>query len=222
MRKIIWLVAVAGACATGWAGPAQEATASGRVASVAAGGRYTYIEVNTGTGSVWVACLAVPAQTGDAVQVQSGYTMEKFHSPTLDRTFDEIIFASAIRVGTNVLGGKSELPAGHPAVGGAASPHGGMGGHSPHGAMGGGEPSAALLRGEVLETMDAGGYTYAKVKVGAEAVWAAANKTKLAVGDRVVMPEGMLMRNFESSTLGRTFDAIHFVDYIQRDDAAKP
>ncbi len=208
----------------------------GKVAGRLDGGRYSYVEVDTGTGRVWVACYAVAAQTGDTVRVYEGRVMENFHSPTLNRNFERIVFASRLRVGTNELPGAKALPAGHPPVGGASphgsgtSPHGG--GAAPHGAMaggmlghgkaGGGTPHGEMIRGPVLETMDGGGYTYVKVKAAQGEVWAAASKTKVAVGDRVTMAGGLVMKNFESSSLGRTFEAIHFVDQLQVEAAPAP
>jgi hypothetical protein len=71
------------------------------------------------------------------------------------------------------------------------------------------------LSGTVLETMDAGGYTYAKVDCGDRQIWAAGPKTTLDSGDMVSIDQGMLMTNFHSSTLERTFDEIYFVSKFQ-------
>lgn len=71
-----------------------------------------------------------------------------------------------------------------------------------------------VMTGEVVETMDSGGYTYVMVDTGAEKIWAAAPVTAVKVGDKVSMPKGMMMTDFASKTLDRTFDAIYFVDAI--------
>ena len=71
------------------------------------------------------------------------------------------------------------------------------------------------VSGKVVETMDAGQYTYVLVDDGAKKVWAAAPHFAVAVGDKVVVPEGMPMRNFESKTLNRTFDLVYFVPSVQ-------
>jgi len=73
---------------------------------------------------------------------------------------------------------------------------------------------AAGKSGTVVETMNAAGYTYVQVDTGSEKIWAAAPEFKVAVGDAVVVPEGMVMPNYESKTLQRTFDNILFVDQI--------
>ena len=47
------------------------------------------------------------------------------------------------------------------------------------------EPTEGMVRGTVLETMDSGGYTYARLDTVEGEVWAAAPITPLEVGDRV-------------------------------------
>ena len=64
---------------------------------------------------------------------------------------------------------------------------------------------------EVVETMEAAGYTYALMESEGEQMWTAGPTTELAVGDSVVLMDPMPMRNFHSNTLDRDFDAILFV-----------
>jgi hypothetical protein len=71
------------------------------------------------------------------------------------------------------------------------------------------------VTGKVVETMNAGGYTYLSVDDGSKKIWAAAPQLAVAVGDRVVVPAGMPMENFTSKTLGRTFDVVWFVSGVQ-------
>jgi hypothetical protein len=75
---------------------------------------------------------------------------------------------------------------------------------------------ASSWNGEVLETMNSGGYTYVHVDTGAEKIWAAATEsaTAITVGQRVTVPKGMMMKNFPSKTLDRTFEEIYFVGGI--------
>src|SRR4051812_24936841 len=68
------------------------------------------------------------------------------------------------------------------------------------------------LAGTVLETMDSGGYTYAKLDSGGKQVWVAGPETKLAVGTVVGNVTGTLMSGFKSTTLNRTFDEIYFIN----------
>ncbi len=66
------------------------------------------------------------------------------------------------------------------------------------------------LNGTVLETMDSGGYTYLQLDTGAGKPWIAIPQAKVTVGDKISCQPGMVMKNFSSKTLGRTFDSIVF------------
>jgi len=68
---------------------------------------------------------------------------------------------------------------------------------------------------EVLETMNGGGYTYVRVETESGVVWAAGPQAVVKVGDRVNLADGMLMSDFRSETLDRTFDEIYFVGSIE-------
>jgi len=80
---------------------------------------------------------------------------------------------------------------------------------------------AGMTRGPVLETMDSGGYTYVLVETGEGPVWAAGPQTVVNVGDVVEIPQGMLMQQFQSKTLNRTFEALYFVGSISNLTAPK-
>ncbi len=64
--------------------------------------------------------------------------------------------------------------------------------------------------GKVVETMDAGGYTYVLIETGAKKVWAAAPQFAVKVGDTVTMAGALPMTNYQSRTLNRTFDLVYF------------
>ena len=70
------------------------------------------------------------------------------------------------------------------------------------------------LNGEIIETMNAAGYTYVLLNTGSGKIWAAATETSVKVGQRVSVPAGGLMTDFSSKTLNRTFDKIYFVSGI--------
>jgi hypothetical protein len=74
--------------------------------------------------------------------------------------------------------------------------------------------SNSILSGEIVETMNAAGYTYILLDTGTEKVWAAASETSVAVGQRVSVPAGQVMTNFPSKSLNRTFDKIVFANGI--------
>jgi hypothetical protein len=69
---------------------------------------------------------------------------------------------------------------------------------------------ASKLTGTVLETMDASGYTYMKLKTAGGEQWAATPQTKVKKGQSVTLLAQMTAEKFESSTLHRTFDRIVF------------
>ncbi len=64
--------------------------------------------------------------------------------------------------------------------------------------------------GTVLETMNAAGYTYLKVKTNTGELWAAVTETQMAVGQQVTLIESLTMTDFHSKTLNRTFPSIVF------------
>lgn len=67
--------------------------------------------------------------------------------------------------------------------------------------------------GTVAETMTSGGYIY--VRLEEDDAWLASTPISLAVGDKVQYSSGMIMENFTSSSLNRTFDSIRFVQKLQ-------
>ena len=69
-----------------------------------------------------------------------------------------------------------------------------------------------LATGAVVETMATGGYTYAKVDVGGQEIWAAGPPTPMAVGDTITFSTLIPMQNFHSSSLNRDFPVLYFVD----------
>ena len=76
------------------------------------------------------------------------------------------------------------------------------------------QAQTAGIAGDVLETMDSGGYTYIKVKTADKEIWAAGPQTTLKVGDKVAMDAGLPMQNYKSTSLDRTFDVVYFVQAI--------
>jgi hypothetical protein len=83
--------AVAGAAAAG-------AGAGGTVKSVTNAGGYSYIEVDQGGQTVWVAATETPMKKGDKVEWQGASQMSNFTARSLNRTFEKIIFAQSVAV----------------------------------------------------------------------------------------------------------------------------
>lgn len=115
----------------------------------------------------------------------------------------------------------STLPPGHPPIDGMAganadpSPAG-----QPHGdnalppsltganmaAPAAPAPSAdPTFTGTVLEAMEVPEYTYMRVKTSSGEEWVAVTKTPVANGDVVTVAQNLVMENFHSKSLNRTF-----------------
>jgi len=73
-------------------------------------------------------------------------------------------------------------------------------------------PPGDDISGTVVETMDAGGYTYARLDRNGTSLWVAGPTTRLAVGTSLGRMKGSLMTGFHSDTLDRTFDQIYFIN----------
>jgi hypothetical protein len=76
-----------------------------------------------------------------------------------------------------------------------------------------GDPPAAqgqTVRGEVLEMKAVDPYIYLRLKTKEGELWAAVNKAPVQKGAEVTIENAMMMYNFESKSLKKTFDRIIF------------
>jgi len=64
--------------------------------------------------------------------------------------------------------------------------------------------------GKVVETMNSGGYTYLSLEKNGKKIWVAVPAASVKVGQEVTCQPGMVMNNFKSKTLNRTFDSVIF------------
>jgi hypothetical protein len=71
-------------------------------------------------------------------------------------------------------------------------------------------PAAASVKGEVLEVKDVESYTYLRLKTKDGETWAAIGKAPVKKGAEVTIENVMVMTNFESKTLKKTFPSILF------------
>jgi hypothetical protein len=71
-------------------------------------------------------------------------------------------------------------------------------------------PSAAVVTGEVLEVRDVDSYTYLRLKTKDGETWAAVDKAPVKKGAKVTIENVMVMKNFESKSLKKTFPTILF------------
>ncbi len=66
------------------------------------------------------------------------------------------------------------------------------------------------LSGKVIETMNSGGYSYACIEKNGKKTWVAVPQMKIVKGQNISFQPGVVMENFKSKTLNRTFDSIIF------------
>jgi len=84
-----------------------------------------------------------------------------------------------------------------------------------HGAAAG--TPGSRLYGSVVETFDAGGFTYVLLDSGKQQFWAAGPLTRLLPGTMVAIYSQMPMENYHSKNLDRDFELIYFTDRIITD-----
>ena len=157
---------------------------TGQVLSVIPVQSYTYIEVRNNGRSLWLAGSSIDVSEGDVISWTDSTVMQDFYSKTLDRTFDEIVFVSAIDTGT---GGETAAAQAAPAV------------------------DSGTVRS--TEDASGYTYVELETESG-QVVWLAAPKTEIAVGDQVAWMGGATMVDFTSTTLNKTFPEILFVQKI--------
>lgn len=71
---------------------------SGVVKTTANAGGYSYVEVQQGSGTIWVAAPETQVKVGDKVSWDGGSVMQNFTARSLNRTFDQIVFAGGLTV----------------------------------------------------------------------------------------------------------------------------
>jgi len=142
---------------------------------------YTYIEVRTDGRILWLAGNPVEVEDGDIIAWDPEMVMQDFQSNALNRTFDELVFVSAVRQGTDAAPTVAQL-----------------------------EPEANSGTVRSTENAGGYTYIELETDAGNK-VWLAVPQTEVAVADRVAWQGGSVMVNFESRSLGKTFPEILFV-----------
>ena len=74
------------------------------------------------------------------------------------------------------------------------------------------EPEPSRLAGKVIETMNAGGYTYILLENNGMRLWVAVPAMNISTGEEVEIPPGIILTDFTSKSLKRTFKNIIFSD----------
>jgi len=75
--------------------------------------------------------------------------------------------------------------------------------------------------GKVLSTISVPSYTYVEVSQGKKTLWLAAATSPVKKGDMVRFDDGMVMTDFYSKSLKRTFPSILFVSHFVVDNSKK-
>ena len=74
----------------------------------------------------------------------------------------------------------------------------------------------------VQEVLQAGQYTYLKVKEGDAELWLAVTAMQAEVGKTYYYKDGMEMKDFHSKELNRDFATVYFINEISTDPEMKP
>ncbi|ACZ11744.1 hypothetical protein [Sulfurospirillum deleyianum] len=98
MKRITTLLVSLACSISLYAGDLHE----GVIKDVIHGGGYTYLEIEDAKKSYWIAVEGVDIPKGLEVRFQEEMRAKDFHSKSLNRTFDELMFASNLQHRTNV------------------------------------------------------------------------------------------------------------------------
>jgi hypothetical protein len=189
---------------------------SGEVSEAISVEGYTYLQVTKDGKETWLAIPRRDIPVGAQVRYVDGMVMKDFHSSSLNRTFEAVMFLERIEVAGEseaaVAPGQESvptLPPGHEPV--PTLPPG----HSPVPAAPADLPNA----GQVNEAIAAGNYTYLHVARDGKETWLAIPRRDIPVGARVRYAEGVPMKDFHSASLNRTFAEVLFLgDVVLADD----
>jgi len=77
---------------------ANKFTNSGKVLDVIDTSMYTYIQVTGDKAPIWLAASKTTVAKGANISYPNGAVMANFHSKSLNRTFDTIIFLDKVEV----------------------------------------------------------------------------------------------------------------------------
>jgi hypothetical protein len=80
------------------------------------------------------------------------------------------------------------------------------------------EGMSEMFKGTVVEVIDAGRHIYVHMDTGKQRVWVAVPAFDGKPGDKVLVPPGIPVANFQSKYLNRKLKMIYFVGGIRRVD----
>jgi hypothetical protein len=181
----------------------------GKVSEVLHAGSYTYLHAMSDGKGTWLAIPQRDVPVAAEIRYANGALMKDFHSSSLDRTFEEVLFLSGVEVAGETAAAVAPghqptqaLPPGHQPT--QALPPG----HAPVSPAG--QPDLPN-GGEVSETFPAGTYTYLHVVDDGKGTWLAIPRRDIPVGARVRYADETPMKDFYSPSLDRTFAEVLFL-----------
>jgi hypothetical protein len=77
---------------------ASQYANTGKVLETMDASIYTYMQVTSDKGPVWLAASKTTVAKGNTISYPDGAVMTNFNSKSLNRTFDKIIFVDRIKV----------------------------------------------------------------------------------------------------------------------------
>ena len=80
------------------------------------------------------------------------------------------------------------------------------------------EGMSEMFKGTVVEVIDAGRHIYVRINTGEQRVWVAVPSFNGKTGDKVLVPPGVPVADFQSKKLNRKFKMMYFVGGIRRID----
>ena len=181
---------------------------SGTVSEAIQAGPYTYLLAVKDGKETWLAIPSREVPVGAEISYGDGAVMKNFHSGTLDRTFDEVVFLDGVELAGETM---AAVPPGHPEMPALPPGHGETPALPPGHAPVPSAPADLPNGGVVSEAIDAGEYTYLNVTDSGTETWLAIPRRDIPVGAHVRYASGMLMEDFHSSKLDRTFKEVYFL-----------
>ncbi len=154
---------------------------------------YSYLKVSTAKGEQWAAVPQLELTKGATVTIEVQAFMQNFESKTLKRSWPVIAFGTVTSPAPS-----APTPGPAPAM------------ENPHAK---GLPktlSTPTLEGSVLERLEAGVYTYLRLKTATGETWAAVPRAEVPNGMTVRIKNPQPMDGFTSPTLKRSFERIVF------------
>ena len=76
--------------------PEDQLPFKGKVLSTISANEYTYIEVEIGKSTMWLAAPKISLKNGSVIRYDDGAIMSDFYSKLLNRTFPRVMFVNDV------------------------------------------------------------------------------------------------------------------------------